>query len=129
MYYFAVVDETTSIPVVVGAFVTIIGAFLGVAKIMLAQATKDRESDRAERMRLADAIEHMAKNSSKVAEATTKAAKEAKQRNGHLGEQNVQITKLITEQHKDIKKISKKVGNAQVVKEQKVEHQTVRNKN
>ncbi len=44
-------------PTTIGAFVTIILAFLGVAKIMLNQATKDREADRQERLRLANAIE------------------------------------------------------------------------
>ena len=55
--------------VVIGAFVTMVGGFLTVAKIMLAQATKDREADRKERLQLATAITSMAENSKKVADA------------------------------------------------------------
>lgn len=86
--------------------------------------------------------------SDKVAKATIRAAKEAKDRNGHLGEQNVQIAKLVTEQNRDVKSIEKtneKIANtlsksaliaaedrevltasSQVIHEQQVEHQTVK---
>ena len=37
-------------PTTIGAFVTVILAFLGVAKVMLNQAVKDREADRKERV-------------------------------------------------------------------------------
>lgn len=37
-------------PTTIGAFVTVILAFLGVAKVMLNQAVKDREADRMERI-------------------------------------------------------------------------------
>lgn len=37
-------------PTTIGAFVTVILAFLGVAKLMLNQAVKDREADRKERV-------------------------------------------------------------------------------
>lgn len=40
-----------------------------------------------------------------VAKATTQAAKEAAERNGHLGEQNIQITELIAGQNKDISEV------------------------
>lgn len=83
-------------PVVVGAFVTIIAGFLAVAKIMLNQATKDREADRDERLKLSMAIEHMANSSAKVAEATLKSAVEAKQRNGHLGDLVAQGNEMTT---------------------------------
>jgi hypothetical protein len=42
------------------------------------------------------ALGKLVKSSEKVAEATQKSAKEAKQRNGHLGEQNVKIAELVT---------------------------------
>lgn len=84
-------------PVVVGAFVTIIGGFLAVAKIMLNQATKDREADREERLKLAQAIEHMADNSGRVARASERSAKEAQIRNGHLGEQSAKIAEIVTQ--------------------------------
>lgn len=99
-------------PVVVGAFVTIIAGFLAVGKIMLGSAQKEREADRAERLKLSDAIEHMAqakdaeakataegfdklaKSSDKVEKATTKSAQEAKERNGHLAEQTIMVGKM-----------------------------------
>lgn len=46
--YFA--ESVSSDPTMIGAFVTVILAFLGVAKIMLNQAVKDREADRKERI-------------------------------------------------------------------------------
>lgn len=43
--------ETSQVdPTTIGAFVTVILAFLGVAKVMLNQAVKDREADRMERI-------------------------------------------------------------------------------
>lgn len=73
-------------PVVVGAMVTTIGAFIALTKIILNQAASDRNSDRVERGKLTDAIGLMAESSTKVAAATEKSAKEAKERNGHLAE-------------------------------------------
>ncbi len=117
---------------------------------MLGQATKDREADRREREALTKAISKMADSSQEVAEATKKGAKEAKQRNGHLGEQNIKIVELITGQNQDvidIKESNSKIasilsksaviaaedrvvltGSPQIVHEQHVEHQTVENK-
>lgn len=59
---------------------------------------------------------------------TRKGNKEAAERNGHLGEQNIQITELITKHTAVMEDNFSKVQtslNKQVVKEQKVEHQTV----
>lgn len=44
------------------------------------------------------AVKDMAESNNKIAEATEKGNREAKERNGHLGEQNVQITQLIVSQ-------------------------------
>ena len=52
--------------------------------------------------RMAEATDKVAKTTEKVAQATEKGNEEAKQRNGHLGEQNVQIAQLITKQSTDI---------------------------
>ena len=68
------------------AFGAMMAGFFALAKLMLGQASKDRESDRKERHELGNAIRLMAKNSGKVATATEKSAAEAKQRNGHLGD-------------------------------------------
>ncbi len=113
-------DNTT----VIGAFVTVILAFLGIARLMLSQATKDREADRKERKELSIAIALMAKNSSKVAEATVRSADEAKQRNGHLAELVVQSTeaaRVLAE-----KATETIVAAVQHVDVQKVEHQTIK---
>lgn len=48
------------------------------------------------------AMEAVAKSSQEVALETAKGNREAKERNGHLGEQNIQITQLITGQNKDL---------------------------
>jgi len=109
---------------VVGAFVTVILAFLGIAKIMLNQATKDREADRRERKELSLAISLMAKNSNKVAEATVRSADEAKQRNGHLAE-------LVMQSSENTKALADKatetiIAAFQHVDIQKVEHQLVK---
>ena len=87
-------EASSTITIVVGAMVTIIGGFGVIAKLMLAQASKDRDADRAERKELALAIQHMAENSQKVAEATERGAQEAKDRNGHLGEQTAIVAEI-----------------------------------
>jgi hypothetical protein len=92
------------IPVVVGAIVTLVGGFFAISKIMLNQASKDREADRQERLHLASAInamakgsENMAVNIGKVAVATEKQASEAKARNGHLAELSSKSLSVATE--------------------------------
>lgn len=119
-------DSTSTIAIVIGAFVTIIGGFGAIAKIMLTQSAKDRDSDRDERLRLSAAIEHMAQNSSKVAEATVRTADEAKQRNGHLAElieQSKENTKALAESATN--QIITAFTAVQNVKHQHVEQQTV----
>lgn len=55
-----------------------------------------------------------------VADATTQAAKEAAERNGHLGDQNIKIAELVAKQNDDIR-VMKETGqknlqaNAQIV--------------
>lgn len=131
------------------AFGGMLAGFYGLVRLLLTQSVKDREADRKERTQLANAIRLMAKNSSKVAAATEKSAKEAKDRNGHLGDQNIQIAQLVTSQNKDISSIKKTnaeiastlresalitatdkklLQGDQFVKEQTVVHQTVNNK-
>ena len=89
--------QTVDLTIVIGTFAGMLAGFYGIAKVMLKQAAKDRDSDRLERQELSKAIEHMAKNSGKVAEATERAAKEAAERNGHLGEQHE--TMILAVQH------------------------------
>lgn len=137
---------------VLGAFAGMLLAFYKIIGSKDTQSAKDREADRAERQALTKAIKVMADSSTKVADATIKSAKEAKDRNGHLGEQNVQIAKLVTSQNIDvasIKKTNKKIadvlsksaliaaedrdtllsGNEQHIEHQTVEHQEVKDNN
>lgn len=113
-------------PTTIGAFVTIILAFLGVAKIMLSGSSKEREADRTERLRLADAIKEMANGNVMIADtnkeiavAVTRQADESAERNGH-------IAKLIIDSKKEIIKSTTHIGkqeidnsvvNKQVIKE------------
>lgn len=112
-------------PTTIGAFVTIILAFLGVAKIMLNQATKDREADRQERLRLANAIEKMAdptvNGNQQIADGITRQAEESAERNGHLGE-------LIIQQGEQTQKIADMAVDKIVsqVSVQNVEHQHIK---
>lgn len=122
-------------PTTIGAFVTVILAFLGIAKIMLNQATKDREADRKERIKLADAIDLMAKNSGKNAENMGKLAEYTKEgnlqsaeRNGHLGElivKQAEQTQKIADTA--VKQIISSVG-VQHVDKQEVAHQHIESK-
>jgi hypothetical protein len=97
-------------------FAGMLVGFYSIARVMLNAANKEREADRAERLRLADAITLMASNSSKVARATERSANEAKERNGHLAELVVQntdsIVKAVTDhydQHIRTQKVDKQV--------------------
>lgn len=97
---------------------------------------------------LIKSLDENTKSNKAIAEATTKSAKEAEQRNGHLGEQNIKLAKLVNKQNIDVSQImtaTKKTAeilsksaliaaedretllgvNTQVIKEQIVDHQTV----
>jgi seryl-tRNA synthetase len=87
------------------AFGAMIAGFYGIARLMLSQASKDRDADRNERELLAKSIIKMAKASEKVATATERSANEAKQRNGHLGEQNMKIAELVSQGNELTKEI------------------------
>ena len=92
--YFAALTLPELVPIFT-LFAGMLGGFYAIAKMMLSQATKDRDSDREERKALIETFD-------RVAIATEKSADEAKERNGHLGDQNVQIVKLVTAQNKDV---------------------------
>lgn len=51
--------------------------------------------------------ESTAKAMQELVEETRKGNKEAEKRNGHLGEQNIQITELIAKNHKELIKVIK----------------------
>lgn len=134
--YFAALTLTEFLPIL-SVMAGMLVAFYGILKYLLDRYTKsldaasierralvtsgtaDRENERTERMALMQAIDKMAKSSQDVAEATKQAAQEAKERNGHLGEQNVQITNLITQSHKEM------LAHFKQIKEQHVDTQIV----
>lgn len=106
---------SNDIAVMVGAIVTIVGSFLGVAKIMIGYSQKESIANREERTKFAEAVERMALGMEKVADtnrdiatATKRGADEAKERNGHLAELTIQskndtlkAIKHLTTQHVD----------------------------
>lgn len=107
-------DSNMDIVLVLGAFAGMLLAFYKVLDSKDKQASKDRESDRSERQQLTAAIKQMGVSSQNVADATEKSAQEAKERNGHLGEQNVSIAKLVAKQNIDtasIKSTNIKIAN------------------
>ena len=97
------VDPNTT-TILIGFF-TLIGGFFAIAKVMLKQASKDRDADRAERELLTKSIKKMASATEKVAKATERSAAEAKQRNGHLGEQSYKIAALVVNGNETNKEI------------------------
>lgn len=91
------VDANTTEVII--AFGGMIAGFYSISRLMLKQSSKDRESDRDERDKFVLAItkmsagmEKIALSNGKIAAATAKGAKEAKQRNGHLAELVIQST-------------------------------------
>lgn len=79
---------SSDLTTVLGAFVTVILAAFAIAKVMLKQASRDRDADRDERLLLAQAIGRMADSSSRIAD-------EAKERNGFSSKQHVLIINLV----------------------------------
>lgn len=117
-----------------GAFGTLLVGFYAFAAKQMKDARDERKDERQEFAKLLEsntsALKLVSESSEKVASATTKAAEEAEKRNGHLGDQNVQITKLITENSKDLMELTKQLAEKEVleqnVKHQVVEHQDVK---
>lgn len=115
---------------IIASFVAVVSGFLTVAKIMLNQASRDRESDREERLQLSKAIERMAAASenghNRVAKAVERQADESKERNGHLAELIVkqgELTKKVADSA-----VNKIISNVKVqhVDKQEVEHQIIK---
>ena len=51
------------------------------------------------------ALENMVISTEKVAKETAKGSREAKKRNGHLGEQNIQIAELVAKGNANVEKL------------------------
>lgn len=95
--------------------------FYGIAKFLMLQAEKDREADRAERRELSSAISDMAESNRTIADEMRDGNIKAEIRNGHLGEQNVQITQLVLDAKDET------INAIQEIKEQHVINQVVEN--
>ena len=89
MYHLA---QTTSDPTTL-ALIAIVGTVITALFKLLNDNTK--------------ALTKVAHSSDLVAKATTKSAKEAKDRNGHLGEQNVQIAQIAKQTLEATQKVAK----------------------
>lgn len=87
--------DSTDLTVIIGSFAAMLAGFFAILRYTLKQGADDRTHDRKERQDLTDAIKKMAVSSEKVAIATVKGNKEAKERNGHLGEQNIQLATML----------------------------------
>lgn len=125
IHQFAVIENGELVSVIT-VFGGMLAGFFAIAQVMLKQSSKDREADRKERQEFSKAIARMADNSGKVAveaklsrKVQEKGFEEAKTRNGHLGQQNIQIAELVKSSKKDM------LEAVQNIKEQHVEHQTV----
>jgi len=91
---------------VLGAFASMLAGFYVIIRFILTQASNDRESDRVERRALITAMSEMANSNLVIANETRKGNREAKERNGHLGEQTVHLAALVAEQNKNVDKIA-----------------------
>lgn len=111
-------------PTEFGTIITILGGmlvgFYALVKFILNQQATIQELDRKERIELTKAF-------TRVAEATEKAASEAKDRNGHLAEMELQSQQMFqTLADRNLNAITN-IQNQKVV-HQTVEHETVQNK-
>lgn len=117
-----------------------LAGFFAIAKIMLTQASKDRDADREERKEFIKVINKMGDGMTKVAESNKEIANETKlgrkvqekgfgeaeKRNGHLAEliqQGTEQTQVIAD-----KAVEVIVSTVQHVDKQEVEHQHVKEK-
>ena len=117
-----------------GAFGVLLGGFYAFTAKQTKEAREERQQERKD---FALLLQANTKSSERVAEETKlsrkaqeKGFEQAEERNGHLGEQNVQITRLITENSKDLMKLAQSLAEKEVmeqhVHQQTVEHQDVK---
>lgn len=141
MYYFAEIamnELGVLLVAVFGAFGGLLAAFFKYMDIREKAASKERSQAQQHFQSTLDAFREsvrentesqrlVAMNSEKVARATEKAAVEAKERNGHLGEQNIQITEMIGTMTTQIQKAADRNFDAITnIKEQHVDRQIVK---
>lgn len=110
-------------------------AAIGVFSLTIAGLFKLIGDQNKSHEKMADAFEKMAESNKDIAIATNRGADEAKERNGHLGEQNLQIVELIKDTREDLKEhidnikeqhVGKQIVDEMSVKYETVEHQDVK---
>ena len=90
--------DSSDLVIVVGSIAAMLAGFFATMRYILNQGATDRLDATNERKALTLAITKMAASTEKVAVATTKGNNEAKERNGHLGEQNVKLATMVAVQ-------------------------------
>lgn len=107
--------------IIIGSFAGMLVGFFTIMRYTLKQGSDDRTSDRKERQALTEAIKKMATSTDKVAQATIKGNNEAKQRNGHLGEQSLQLATMLTAQTVQLTSISNTLTSSAIKANQNAE--------
>ncbi len=123
IHTFAQISPTELAPILAIIAGMLVG-FYGIAKFLMVQAEKDRMADRQERQELSKAIASMATSNEQIAIEMRDGNKKAEIRNGHLGEQNVQITELVLRAKEDTVNAIREVKEQHVVN-QTIEHETI----
>lgn len=98
-------NNTMDVILVLGAFAGMLTGFFAIIRYILSQGMTDREADRAERKALTDSFKAVAASNSQIAKETRQGNREAKERNGHLGEQSLQLAALVEKQNKDVEAV------------------------
>jgi len=109
--------DSPDLVIIIGSFAGMLVGFFAILRYTLKQGSDDRTSDRKERQDLTAAIKNMASATDKVARVTADGYKtmtaEAKsgndkseKRNGHLGEQNIQLASMLAAQTIQLTSIS-----------------------
>jgi hypothetical protein len=111
----------TELAPILSIYIGMLVGFYGLVKFLIKNATRDRENDRTERKEFVKAIKNLTASGDRQAQATEKAATEAEKRNGHLAELTIQSKN-------DTLKAIAEIKLHQKVKEQSVEHQTIKNR-
>lgn len=126
MFYFAQISPT-ELTSILALFIGMLGGFYALVRYMLAQQEKIQAGvaeiqklDREERIALTQAF-------TRVAEATERAATEAKDRNGHLAEMELQSQQMFQALADRNYQAITTIKNQKVVN-QVVEHETVQHK-
>lgn len=126
MFYFAQISPT-ELTSILALFIGMLGGFYALVRYMLAQQEKIQDGvaeiqklDREERIALTQAF-------TRVAEATERAATEAKDRNGHLAEMELQSQQMFQALADRNYQAITTIKNQKVVN-QVVEHETVQHK-